>query len=113
MSSCRSLQEHLQPDVELKMAPTKSALQSLKPTAIASTGPFAHVTHSDGPARIIFTSGMVGQYADGSISDSYAEQIKQCLVNLGHCLEASGATIKDVLKLTLVNLVVHNSREGG
>ncbi|KAK6365148.1 hypothetical protein LTS17_011626 [Exophiala oligosperma] len=77
----------------------KSGLKSLKPTAIASTGPFAHVTHTDGPARIVFTSGMVGQYADGSISSSYTEQIKQSLVNILHCLAASGAGVKDILSL--------------
>lgn len=82
------------------MPVTKPAIKTLKPPAIASTGPFAHVGHTDGPARVIYTSGMVGQYADGSISDSYVEQIKQSLVNIGHCLKASGATVKDVLKLT-------------
>ncbi|OAA60329.1 Amine oxidase [Niveomyces insectorum RCEF 264] len=82
------------------MGAPKSVIKSLKPAQIASTGPFAHVTHTEGPASVIFTSGMVGQTADGSISDSYVEQIKQSLVNLKHCLEASGATVKDVLKLT-------------
>lgn len=48
---------------------------------------------------MVFTSGMVGQYEDGSISDSYPEQIKQSLVNLKYCLEAAGATVKDVLSL--------------
>ncbi|KAK4937076.1 hypothetical protein LTR10_022199 [Elasticomyces elasticus] len=82
------------------MGYTKPAIQTLKPTAVPSTGHFAHVGHTVGPARVVYTSGMVGQYQDGSISDSYVEQIKQSLVNLGHCLEASGATVKDVLKLT-------------
>ncbi|EXJ84244.1 hypothetical protein A1O3_04911 [Capronia epimyces CBS 606.96] len=82
------------------MPATSSAIKTLKPSAIASTGPFSHVGHTVGPARVIYTSGMVGQHGDGSISDSYVEQIKQSLVNLGHCLEASGATPRDVLKLT-------------
>lgn len=42
---------------------------------------------------------MVGQYQDGSISSSYPEQIKQSLVNISHCLEASGATVKDIMSL--------------
>ncbi|KAK5209797.1 hypothetical protein LTR20_000719 [Exophiala xenobiotica] len=82
------------------MATTKSAIKALKPSSIASTGPFAHVTHTNGPARIVYTSGMVGQYQDGSIADSYVGQIKQSLVNLKHCLDASGAGVKDILKLT-------------
>lgn len=81
-------------------ATNKSAIKTLKPSAIASTGPFAHVGHTEGPAKVVVTSGMVGQTQDGSISDSYVEQIKQSLVNLKHCLEASSATVKDVLKLT-------------
>lgn len=82
------------------MPATKSVIKTLKPSAIASTGPFAHVGHTDGPAKVVFTSGMVGQHEDGRIADSYVDQIKQSLVNLKHCLEASGATVRDVLKLT-------------
>ena len=78
----------------------KPAIKTLKPPAIASTGPFAHVGHTAGPACMVFTSGMVGQHQDGSISDSYVEQITQSLANISHCLEAAGATVKDILKLT-------------
>lgn len=82
------------------MPPPKSVVQTLKPTAIASTGPFAHVGVTNGPARMIFTSGMIGADENGNVPDSYVEQIRQCLVNLKHCLDASGASLRDILKLT-------------
>lgn len=81
------------------MAMTRAAMRSLKPGAIASTGPFAHVTHTVGPSRLVFTSGMVGQRTDGSVAESYVDQIKQSLVNVTHCLEASGATVRDIVSL--------------
>lgn len=97
------------------MSTPKPAIKVLKPSAIPSTGPFSHVSHTEGPAKVIYTSGMVGQHGDGSISDDYVEQIRQSLVNLGHCLEASGATVKDVMKLTyyIVNYDPDNRPHAG
>lgn len=82
------------------MAITKSVVQTLKPSKIASTGPFAHVGVAGGPSKVIFTSGMIGSDSNGEVPDSYVEQIKQSLVNIDHCLEASGASRRDILKLT-------------
>ena len=61
---------------------------------------YSHVSQSIGPANIITTAGQVGRKVDGSVPSDRTEQIEQAVANLRRCLEAAGAQVEDVLKLT-------------
>jgi 2-iminobutanoate/2-iminopropanoate deaminase len=55
------------------------------------------VTSSD----LVVTAGQVAFDRDGRIvSDDIADQTRQVLNNLGHCLRAAGCGFQDVLKVT-------------
>lgn len=65
------------------------------------TSPFySTVTHSTGPCTIVTTAGQIGARSDGSISSDPVEQYSQAIDNLRRCLEAAGARVEDILKLT-------------
>ncbi|KAK4539478.1 hypothetical protein LTR36_010914 [Oleoguttula mirabilis] len=65
------------------------------------TSPFySHIAQSVGPVNIVTPAGQIGIRPDGSIPTQPTEQIQQALANLSRCLEAAGASVKDILKLT-------------
>jgi monoamine oxidase len=72
----------------------------LKPYKIAQSPFYSHVASSTGPARIVITAGQVGTKPDGTVPSDIDEQVRQAISNLGRCLEAAGARVEDVLKLT-------------
>lgn len=51
-------------------------------------------------SRFIFTSGIIAQRPDGSFPDSLEEQVKAVYSNLKEVLKKSGATPRDVIKVT-------------
>lgn len=61
---------------------------------------FSHVGTSTGPSRIIITAGQVGADENGIVPASLDDQIALAFENLGRCLEAAGATVSDIIKLT-------------
>lgn len=72
----------------------------LKPYKIPQSPFYSHVATSTGPVRIVITAGEVGTKPDGTVPSDVDEQVRQAISNLGRCLEAAGARVEDVLKLT-------------
>ncbi|RFU31059.1 hypothetical protein B7463_g5271, partial [Scytalidium lignicola] len=97
----------LPPSVHSKSAHTidPSGLFNSRPT-------FSHVSTSTGPSRIITTAGQVGADENGIVPESLDAQIELAFVNLRRCLEAAGASVNDILKLTyyIVNYDPNNRR---
>lgn len=60
---------------------------------------YSHAVSIDGNSRLIFTSGQVGGRKDGTFPNNFKEQVVQAFQNLEDVLHASGARIRDVVKL--------------
>jgi monoamine oxidase len=72
----------------------------LNPYKIDPSPFYSHVSHSAGPSNIVTTAGQIGRKPDGSIPSDPHEQIQEAFYNLSRCLEAAGARVEDILKLT-------------
>jgi monoamine oxidase len=97
------------------MAPSKpiTSAQTLDPYGLFETRPtFSHVATSTGPSRIITTAGQVGADKNGKVPADYDAQIELAFKNLSRCLEAAGASVRDVIKLTyyIVNYDLYGRR---
>lgn len=53
-----------------------------------------------GPVNVVITAGQVGTKPDGTVPSDVVEQVRQAIANLGRCLEAAGARVEDIMKLT-------------
>jgi enamine deaminase RidA (YjgF/YER057c/UK114 family) len=54
-----------------------------------------------GPRSLVFISGEVGRDHTGAIvSGGFEAEVRQLFANLGYALERSGATFKDVVRIT-------------
>nr|POE90598.1 putative flavin-containing monoamine oxidase a [Quercus suber] len=73
---------------------------TINPYMVAPSPFYAHVAHPSGPSNIVTTAGQIGRKVDGTIPKDPVEQIEEAFTNLRRCLEAAGAQVKDVLKLT-------------
>ena len=66
--------------------------------APAAVGPYSQAVESEG---LIFCSGQVPLTPEGDlVSGTIAEETRQCLMNLSHVLEAAGASLDHVVKVT-------------
>lgn len=80
------------------MAP--STLTIDPPELMDSRPTFSHVATSLGDnVRFVCTAGQVGSDAHGNVPADRTEQIQLALANLSRCIEAAGATVKDIQKL--------------
>ena len=68
---------------------------------------YSHVVIADAPARLIYIAGQGGENIDGVLSEDFETQVKQALGNLQTALNAAGAGLADVAKLTV--LIVDHS----
>jgi monoamine oxidase len=94
-------------------SPPQGAIRTIDPFALFDSRPtFSHVSTSTGPSRIITTAGQVGTDEHGVVPDSIEAQIELAFKNLRRCLEAAGASVRDVMKLTyyIVNYDPQNRR---
>lgn len=84
------------------MSPSSTkAAYTIDPHGLFDSKPtFSHVSTSAGPCRIITTAGQVGADSNGVVPKDINAQIELAFANLRRCLEAAGACVKDVLKLT-------------
>lgn len=84
----------------------------LHPYKVQPSPFYSHVGQSFGPSNIITTAGQIGRRTDGSIPEDPVDQIRLAFDNLGRCLDAAGARIEDVTKLTyyIVNFDHNNPR---
>jgi monoamine oxidase len=95
-----------------KMKPVKE-VETIDPHGLFDSRPsFSHVSTSTGPSRIITTAGEVGADANGKVPTDYDEQIALAFKNLRRCLEAAGASVQNIMKLTyyVVNYELYGRR---
>ncbi|RDL32481.1 Amine oxidase [Venustampulla echinocandica] len=84
----------------MSLKPSSSA-RSIDPYRMMDGRPtFSHVATSTGPSRIIITAGQVGADENGIVPATPSDQIALAFENLSRCLEAAGAGVADILKLT-------------
>ncbi|CAL5871359.1 uncharacterized protein PFLUO_LOCUS5609 [Penicillium psychrofluorescens] len=60
---------------------------------------WAHATSSKGPGRIVCTAGQVGADENNVVPPNIDDEIALAFTNLRRCLDATGASVTDVLKL--------------
>lgn len=73
---------------------------TLDPAGLFDSRPtFSHVATTLGPSRIITTAGQVGADSKGNVPQDPDDEIRLAFANLQRCLDAAGASVKDILKL--------------
>lgn len=72
----------------------------IAPYGVRGSPFYTHVSQSSGNCNIVTTAGQIGIRPDGSILNDPDEQYALAVANLSRCLEAAGARVEDVLKLT-------------
>ena len=70
---------------------------------------YSHVVVAEAPARLIYIAGQGGENVDGVLSEDFGTQVKLALSNLQTALDAAGAGLSNVAKLTV--LIVDHSEE--
>jgi enamine deaminase RidA (YjgF/YER057c/UK114 family) len=77
-------------------------VEKLNPRTLATPEGFAHVGIGTG-SRVVFLAGQVSQNVEGEIvgTGDLAAQTEQALINVAAGLEAAGATLDDIAKITL------------
>lgn len=77
-------------------------VEKLNPPTLPTPQGFAHVSVASG-GRLVFLAGQVSQNAEGELvgAGDLGAQAEQALVNVAAGLEAAGATLDDVAKITL------------
>ena len=90
-------------------ASTAPQLHHLQPAGLYDATPngYTHVVTVHGPAQWAFVSGQGGENQAGDLPESFAVQAQQALSNLKLALQAAGADMGQVVKLTL--LIVDHS----
>lgn len=61
---------------------------------------YSHIAMTTRPSNIIYFAGQVGADMNGNVSADSEEQVRLAFSNLKKCLDAAGASVKDILKLT-------------
>lgn len=82
--------------------PVTTGIELVRPPALSATVPHAYAAVTE-PGRMVFTAGACPLDADGAtvaVGD-VAGQARQVMANLGAVLEASGASLSDVLRTTV------------
>jgi enamine deaminase RidA (YjgF/YER057c/UK114 family) len=76
-------------------------IELINPDALTPTsGAYSHLAIGRG-SRLIFVAGQVGLDRDGDLAgDEHASQAQQAFRNVAAALEAAGASVRDVAKLT-------------
>lgn len=68
------------------------------PLVATPTNPFSLGVKANG---FLFVSGQVGKDINGNVAEGFAPQVRQTMENLKAIVEAAGATMDDILKLTI------------
>ncbi len=98
------------PQIASRLTPAHTAtLTHINPEGLYDPRPngYSHVVAAPLAGRTIYASGQGGENLAGELSPDFAAQLDQALVNMRTALAASGATVHDVVRLTL--LVVDHS----
>ena len=79
----------------------KPAVITVDPHKLGVRPTYAHVasTIGSGAPNVVMTAGQVGSDEDGKVPADTTEQVTLAFKNLQRCLDASGATVQDIIKL--------------
>ncbi|KAL7783081.1 YjgF-like protein [Trichoderma ceciliae] len=73
----------------------------VNPSDLAPSGPFSHGVIIPAGQSILFTAGQVGTIdRDGTVPESYEQQVQAAIRNLNTVIREAGATPHDIVKLT-------------
>ena len=73
---------------------------------------YSHVVVADlaAPARLVYLAGQGGEDVNGVLSEDFATQVAQALANLRTALDAAGASLAHVAKVSAL-IVDHNEEK--
>ncbi|KWR89593.1 RidA family protein [Cupriavidus sp. IDO] len=94
-----------------RAASKSNALTFINPPGLYDPRPngYSHVAVAEGPGRIVYIAGQGGEDAAGGLSTDFHRQVSQAMKNLKVALDAAGADVGDVARLTV--LVVDHSMD--
>ena len=97
------------PQIASKLSPSHTSLTHINPVGLYDPAPngYSHVVVAPLQGRTVYASGQGGENLAGELSPDFAQQLDQALINMRTALTAAGATVNDVVRLTL--LVVDHS----
>ncbi|KAF2167150.1 hypothetical protein M409DRAFT_66199 [Zasmidium cellare ATCC 36951] len=72
------------------------------PSDLPTQDLYSQGVHFDGPNRTVIAAGQVGILPNGSIPQDSRKEVQQALLNVDKVLQAGGATIRDLVKLTIL-----------
>ncbi|MET0319799.1 MAG: RidA family protein [Duganella sp.] len=77
-------------------------MQFINPATLYDPRPngYTHVVVASAPTRLVYVAGQGGEDVNGVLSEDFATQVEQALVNLRAALQAAGATLAQVAKVT-------------
>lgn len=77
-------------------------MQFINPATLYDPRPngYTHVVVANAPARLVYIAGQGGEDVNGVLSEDFATQVAQALANLRAALQAAGATVAQVAKVT-------------
>ena len=81
-----------------------ATINRINPKGISKPlAPYSHVVTAEGAKKLVFCAGQVGATEDGQIlpPDDFDAQAKLVMTNLQHALAGGGATLADVVKITI------------
>ena len=85
----------------------------INPDTLHKNPAFTQVATVSGPATLVFVGGQNGVTADGQVAGKdIASQSAQTYKNVLAALEAAGATLEDVFKMTIYIVQGHSVQEG-
>ena len=92
------------PQIETKLSPHHTSLAHINPAGLYDPVPngYSHVVAAPLQGRTVYASGQGGENLEGELSPAFSEQLDQALANMRTALEAAGATVNDVVRITLL-----------
>lgn len=83
-------------------------IRLINPSSLAPPKPtYSQISIIESNAKLIYTAGQIGVDHTGKAADGHEAQVRQALENLTACLDAEGAGVKDLVKLTFY-IVAYN-----
>ncbi len=81
-----------------------SAITHINPHGLYDPAPngYTHVVVAPAQGHVVYASGQGGENVSGALPADFAQQLDQALANMRIALEAAGAGLGDVVRLTLL-----------
>jgi enamine deaminase RidA (YjgF/YER057c/UK114 family) len=93
------------PPIVSRLTPDHAAhIVHINPEGLYDPAPngYTHAVAAPLHGRTVFASGQGGENAAGELAEGFAAQLEQALHNMQTALAAAGATVHDVVRLTLL-----------